>query len=209
MRSKLNISVFPARLKSQREKKKMTQKQLSAKTGISVKTIVSWENVDPKDGSGPKVSNIISLCEALECDFEYLFGGIDEPTKTLADIHRETGLSCEAVKKLCERNSDSTLLNADFLEILSTIIVNGFYIGSLYDEYKTASNEYDNRHKRYKQIKTECDSIELSKKEFYELLESHVKEAEFKIILEISKIVQRGYRNGKHKEDRGQDGDQL
>lgn len=201
MRSKLNISAFPERLKAQRDKIKVTQRELSAKTGISVKTINTWENADPKDGSGPKVSNIISLCEALECDFEYLFGGIDEPIKTHADIHCETGLSYEAVKKLCERNKGSLLQNADFLEILSAIITDGFYIGSLYGEYKTASNELDNRHELYKQIISKCDSIEMSKKEFYELLESNVKEAEFKIILEISKIVQRGYRNGKHKEN--------
>lgn len=46
-----------------------------------------------------------------------------------------------------------------------------------------------------------CDDIAMSKKEFCELLESDVKETEFKIILEISKIVQRGYRNGKYQED--------
>ncbi len=201
MGSKLDISVFPKRLKAQRDEKKLTQQELSAKTGISTKTINTWENADPKDGNGPKVSNIISLCEALECDFEYLFGGIDEPIKAHTDIQRETGLSHEAVKKLCERNKDSILQNSSFLEILSTIIVNGFYIGTLYEEYRTAANRYDNRFEFYNQMKPKCDSSEMSKKEFYELLESDVKEAEFKIIFEISKIVQRGYRNGKHKEN--------
>lgn len=50
-------------------------------------------------------------------------------------------------------------------------------------------------------MKPKCDAAEMSKREFFESLESDVKEAEFKIILEISKIVQRGYRNGKHKEN--------
>ncbi|MDE7043290.1 MAG: helix-turn-helix domain-containing protein [Oscillospiraceae bacterium] len=209
MRSKLNITLFPERLKKQRDERGLSQQELGAKTGISTKTINTWENTDPKDGNGPKVSNIISLCEALECDFEYLFGGIDEPTNARTDIQSETGLSREAIEKLCERNNDVFLQNSGFLEILSTIIVHGFYLGTLYEEYKTAANKYDNRHEFYKLMKPKCDDIEMSKKEFYELLESDVKEAEFKIILEISKIVQRGYRNGKHKEDRGQDRDQL
>ena len=56
--------------------------------------------------------------------------------------------------------------------------------------------------KRWEEFKaTLSDERSMSKKEFCELLESDVKETEFKIILEISKIVQRGYRNGKYQED--------
>lgn len=209
MRSKLNISAFPARLKARRKEKKLTQQELSVRTGISVKTINTWETTDLKEGSGPKVSNIIALCEALECDFEYLFGGIDTPIRDYVDIHKETGIPVEAVKELCERHRSYGLKNDSFLEILSAIIVYGFHIGYCYDEYKKAASEYENRNEYYNQMKQQCDRIEMSKKEFCELLMTNIKESEFKMLLEISKTMQRGYSYGKHKENRGQDRRQL
>lgn len=184
-------------IKHEREEMGESLESFAGKIGVARQTLSKWE----KGSASPSVNDLEHMCKGFDCDFGYLVGEYSCKRRPVTDIHAETGLSSETIKILCERNNGLISKNASFLEILSTIIVHGFYLGTLYEEYKTAANKHDNRYEFYKQMKQKCDDIEMSKKEFYELLESDAKETEFKIILEISKIVQRGYRNGKHKEN--------
>lgn len=100
MRRKLHLSSFPDRLKERRKSLGITQAELAAEVGTSVKTINSWESESPKEGSGPKASNIISLCNALDCSFDYLFGASESPTEQHCLALEELGLSYEAVDHL-------------------------------------------------------------------------------------------------------------
>ena len=130
MRYKLTIDGFPDRLREMRKKYGITQTELSIamskgekitpkvrdKTGkkdkaaetdealslrVSIKTIQAWEN-PPVNGTwtGPRIEHVISLCNVFDCDFEYLFGGIPETKRAVADIEAETGLSELAVSSL-------------------------------------------------------------------------------------------------------------
>lgn len=53
-------------LKEIREKKNLTQAQLSEKSGVNLRMIQKYEQGD-RDISGAKVKTAIALAEALEC----------------------------------------------------------------------------------------------------------------------------------------------
>lgn len=99
MRSNLHISAFRGRLKARRKLLGMTQGDLAEKTGISIKTINTWESGDDMK-VGPRSDHIISLCKALDCSFEYLFGGDEYPTLEHKQIQSEIGLSTKAIDRL-------------------------------------------------------------------------------------------------------------
>ena len=100
MSSKLHLSAFPDRLKERRKSLGITQAELAAEVGTSVKTINSWETEVPKEGSGPKASNLISLCNALDCSFDFLFGGEKFPSSQHEAFFDSCGLSAAAYDKL-------------------------------------------------------------------------------------------------------------
>ena len=107
MREKLNMSVFSKRLKDLRKKRKLTQKQLSdlmTESGnpLSVKSINSWENADSDLAGAIRVRNLVSVCEALDCDPEHLLGGIEARTKDASYFHQVTGLQENAIDILKE-----------------------------------------------------------------------------------------------------------
>ncbi len=56
-------------IKSIRIKKKLTQKQLAEKVGVSVKTISHWEN----GYSAPNISGITKLKKSLGVSYDELF----------------------------------------------------------------------------------------------------------------------------------------
>ena len=129
MSSKLHISAFPDRLKERRKILGITQAELAAEVGTSVKTINTWETEAPKEGSGPKASNIISLCKALDCSFDYLFGGEHFPSTQHEAFFESCGLSAaafdrlKALKKLSEKdNPISSRIGKQYLVLYSAFI---------------------------------------------------------------------------------------
>lgn len=61
-------------------------------------TIQSWE----QGKSTPTADVLANICDLLECDADYLLGRIDQRTHDIADAHRYTGLSAEALEQLHE-----------------------------------------------------------------------------------------------------------
>ncbi len=57
------------RLKEVRISKKLTQKELSEKTGLSLRSIQHYEQ-GGKDFDHARLNTILTVCEALECTLE-------------------------------------------------------------------------------------------------------------------------------------------
>lgn len=58
---------FNSRLKWYRENKGMTQQYLAEKSGVNLRSIQNYEQ-GFKDINGAKVTTVLSLAEALDCD---------------------------------------------------------------------------------------------------------------------------------------------
>jgi len=92
---------FARRLHERRKQLGKTQAELASEIGVSPRMINAWENQEKQ--SDPKTSNILALCEALQCNYEFLFGNDPEapPSGKHKFIHSETGLSYKAIDRLC------------------------------------------------------------------------------------------------------------
>ncbi len=137
--SKLNISYFSEKLKNRRNELGLTQKSLSEKSTVSTKTINSWENMEGNSKYSPSVHNIISLCDTLDCDIEYLFSEQKIPHKETADIMKITGLSEKAAEKL-KKNAGG------YWEALSSVLENETFwqFLKIMETYKMESNDPKN-----------------------------------------------------------------
>lgn len=76
-----------------REKRGLTQDELSEKIGVCRKTISNWETANKH----PRLQDLLKLCDALSCDLDYLLGKSTYSTKKIASICEYTGLSEETV----------------------------------------------------------------------------------------------------------------
>ena len=65
------------RIKLMKNEKKMTNEQLSERTGIPLGTL---SKILAGMSDSPKLSNIIAICNALDCSVEYIVSGIPENT---------------------------------------------------------------------------------------------------------------------------------
>lgn len=96
------------RIKALREKRKLTKIDLAKKLSAdehevdSVRIqLTNWE-------SGkriPETSTLCRLCNALDCDIEYLLGAIDAPHRATHDVMEETGFAKSAVEKIQQVHS--------------------------------------------------------------------------------------------------------
>ena len=91
------------RIRQRRNEIGLTQKELAAKInpGTSIETaphtqVAQWENGKKKPGTDA----LIRLCNALDCDIDYILGAIDVPRRAAYDVKEQTGLSGEAATVL-------------------------------------------------------------------------------------------------------------
>lgn len=76
---------FGGRLKSARNKKKLTQEDVAVKLGIDDTTISKYEN----DKSEPDNQTLKRLSDLYECSIDYLMGKTNNPTQVLTNETRE------------------------------------------------------------------------------------------------------------------------
>ena len=180
-----------ARIKKQRSVLGITQLELARKLELSDDsrtTIAKWE----KGKAFPSAEMLSLLCVALKCDIGYLFGEYDEPIRSVSDISAVTGLTPKASKTLVSLSDVPMSENAkrNFLNTLLTYS-SFHYISKLFQEYIDLYRECTDPDAYLKY----CDSMKYaypkaSKKEFYELQGHHLKESEFKFILELSHFLE-------------------
>lgn len=94
-----------SRIKQRRSELGLTQmdlaKELSGpvEPGESLRAqIADWER--PRSRKKPSLVSLIKLCNALDCDIDYLLGAIDTPRRATYDVVQETGISCKAADVL-------------------------------------------------------------------------------------------------------------
>lgn len=152
------------RIKKERERTGLIQKDFAKAVGVANQTYNNLEN-----GIGSlKIEHLQKIAEYCGCDMSYLLGEIDNRTHKATDICKATGLSEEAVNILIQANSgngdsfiqwfdelgkesqNKTLVNMQneedqiFLKIVDSIITN--YIQSLKTPYIERKNIITNKH---------------------------------------------------------------
>ena len=80
---KLIVNVKAGGLKQNREKANMSQTELANKTGISLRTIQSYEQ-GQKNLNGAKLVTLLKFCNALDCTLDSII--TDEAT--LAELEK-------------------------------------------------------------------------------------------------------------------------
>ena len=83
-------------LKKARKRRGWTQEDLRIEMGVSLKTVMNWE----QGRVNPPLETMIELCEVLDCDLDYLIGRLEEKTHDLHSVHEFTGLSEKALDKI-------------------------------------------------------------------------------------------------------------
>ena len=131
---------FGLKMKQRRRHLKKTHESLAEEICVSRKSVEHWEK-GTVSADSIKAINIANLCEALQCDFAYLFGNQAFPTKEETDIITATGLDGKAVELLCAAKNEHSwfviqalneLLKYDNFRLLDLI---GQYV--MMDEHET------------------------------------------------------------------------
>lgn len=114
-------SYIGRRIKERRKQLGLTQKELAAKInpGIEIEDaphtqITNWEN----GVRAPETESLIRLCNALNCDIDYLLGAIDVPRRAVYDVKEQTGLSDSAVHSLVVAKQQNYIAGLDILSAL-------------------------------------------------------------------------------------------
>lgn len=109
------------RIRQRRNEIGLTQKELAAKInpGTSIETaphtqVAQWESGKKKPGTDA----LIRLCNALDCDMDYILGAIDVPRRAVYDVKEQTGLSDSAVNSLMEAKQRNYNAGLDILSAL-------------------------------------------------------------------------------------------
>lgn len=113
-----------AKIKERRLDIGLTQKELAAMINEGIEQtdaphtqISSWEN----GSKTPRTEALVRLCNALDCDIDYLLGQISVPRKNISDVMTVTGLSYEAVKAItCEGHEGDKEIVIEALDFLLT-----------------------------------------------------------------------------------------
>ncbi len=139
------------RIKLLKNEKKMTNDQLSERSGIPLGTL---SKILAGMSDSPKLSNIVAICSALDCSVEYIVSGAKENTNNYTlnareirlvedfrslDAHGQSLLELVLAKE-CERVSDAPAAEAlasekkpaahtETARILSPISTRGRYVG--------------------------------------------------------------------------------
>lgn len=178
------------RIRKQREKKGLTQAQLADALGLadgSRTTIVKWEN----GKLYPSSKKIPDLCKVLSCDAGYLFGEYETETREKNDIAEATGLSFDAAALLLKfKCADDIITNRKkrLIQDLLSFRELGF-LALVYEEYLDALSKYNTRNYEYKIHKEECENVKISKEGYYELLEGKLRDAELKLVLQLTACI--------------------
>lgn len=127
MRTK-NIE-FGMRLKELRKKIYKTQQEFADAMDVSIDNVKNWE----QGRAIPEPSKLFKIQELLDCSIDYLFGRIDFKNYDIKFIHQLTGLSENAITKLCK-------MDREYIYILSELLTHD-YFDSLLDKVNSLSDK--------------------------------------------------------------------
>ena len=149
LKKDLNIKIGD-RIKTERKKRKETQQKLAECICVGRDSIIKWEN----KSTYPNLESIADLAEHFNCDIDYLFCKISQPTHTLTDICKETKLTEQAVENIKELSQDKfswggySLFNREHIaiDVLNDLLSTDLFGMLLLDiaEYKRQLRWLDN-----------------------------------------------------------------
>lgn len=90
----------------------ITQEDLAEKMGVSLKTIMNWE----QGQAIPSLEKLSEMADLYHCDLDYLTGRMKLKTHDLQFIHDQTGLSEKAIEKLQRLIPDWDQMERDLRE---------------------------------------------------------------------------------------------
>ena len=125
---------FGVRLKQLRKIRGFKQDSLAAELNIASATVKNWE----QGRTWPEMPDLLRLCSLLDCDADYLLGGIELETHDLQTVCEYTGLSAEAVKKL-----HSVYFDRQTKALISRLILE--YGGKYHSIYEYAAAAIDSQ----------------------------------------------------------------
>ena len=139
--------IWATRITNLLEERGMTQLELAKQSGTSPASISDW--VGGSSQREPKVKGFKAVADVLEVSTDYLLGADECTTPTNEEIHKLTGLSDKAIKKLrklqrgVKRNKDSaakklaacnylleSMDSTDLFESLYSYLLGEFYFSS-------------------------------------------------------------------------------
>lgn len=97
-------------IKKERKELGMNQEALATALNISARqTIAKWEN-----GTAiPQLEDMLNMCNLFDCELGYLLGEHELKTQAATDIHKQTGLSAEAIEYLQFAHSEAHRIPED------------------------------------------------------------------------------------------------
>lgn len=113
-RERVKLRSFGDKLKILRNERELTQEQFSNKMNVSLDTVKNWE----QGYNYPSIDMLISISEFLRCDFDYLLGQQETPSKEYAHITEMIGISEQAAAQLINSHQQSNPI----IETLSNLI---------------------------------------------------------------------------------------
>lgn len=135
-------------LKQARKAAGLTQEQLAGRLDVNLKTVRNWE----QGLSVPEFETMITICDMLSCDLDYLAGRIDARTHDTKAISDLTGLSPAAAERLQAFKAEP----AEFVGALSHLIEQDAFMELItkYSAFRCLMKIY--RHIKAKQL--DCDT---------------------------------------------------
>lgn len=113
-------------IRTERKKRKWTQKKLSEKLDVSSKQVSKYESGE----LFPPLNTLIDLCYLFECEIGYLLGEpqYEDGTQLTTAIHEATGLTSETIKNIqciTGQNRDSLVFRLEtkkYTQILNRLL---------------------------------------------------------------------------------------
>lgn len=93
-------SYIGERIRQRRKQIGLTQTELAKRLNPGIDNVMHTQVAKWEKQGTLEVDSLIRLCNALDCDMDYLLGSIDTPRRATYDVVQETGISCKAADVL-------------------------------------------------------------------------------------------------------------
>ena len=124
-RERVKLRSFGDKLKKLRNIRGLTQEKFADEMNISLDTVKNWE----QGYNSPSIDTLVDIAEYLKCDFDYLIGQQETPSKEYAHISDMIGISEAAAARLSiAKGQQSPVLN-----VLSQLIEEKAILMQLYE----------------------------------------------------------------------------
>lgn len=93
-------SYIGERIRQRRKQIGLTQTELAKRLNPGIDNVMHTQVAKWEKQGTLEVDSLIRLCNALDCDIDYLLGAIDTPRRATYDVVQKTGISCKAADVL-------------------------------------------------------------------------------------------------------------